>query len=433
MKKILSVILSFTLIFSLCITAFAANPVPATEEWLSDWDIRTGHSGKIWQSPGADENDRVFTWLSDDTDNTFAYSDKINKFTVTPETTITMHGVINTVKLYDLKDGNYKYSYTADGITYQNKTFSVNTSDSTFTAMFCSDPQLGRSGDDSIQAVADDTYGWERTLTGAQNNGAELILCGGDQVNDGFSTLQYNAFFSPDTLSAIPLAPAAGNHDFYSPLFSRYFGNTGIDAAGNDYYFSYGNALFIVLDSNNIISAIHKKTINDAITAYPDATWRVVMLHHGTYSAGADEFTNKICTSMIKNYFDTYDIDLILSGHNHFYSRTYPIFDGEISSIGSVYFEAGSASGGKCSSYDTSEQEYIVHSVDLKEASYSLLTFGEETIEVNSYLTDSGEIFDTFTVVNTEKASTLPPFGLFARLIAFFESILSRIPVPYKN
>lgn len=433
MKKLLSVILSFTLIFSLCITAFAANPVSATEEWLTDWDRRTEHSGKIWQNPGADENDRVFTWLSDNTNNTFTYSDSVNKFTVTPESTITLHGVINTVKLYNLKDGTYKYSYTADGITYNNKTFTVETNDSSFTAMFCADPQLGRSDDNSIQAIKDDTYGWERTLTSAKNNGAELVLCGGDQVNDGFSTLQYNAFFSPDALSSIPLAPTAGNHDFYSLLFSRYYGNAGVDAIGNDYYFSYGNAVFIVLDSNNIIPTIHKKTINDAITAYPDTTWRVIMLHHGAYSAGADEFTNKICTSMIKGYFDAYDIDLVLSGHNHFYSRTYPIYNGEVSSIGSVYFEAGSASGSKCGSYDSVNTDYIVHSVALKEASYSLLTFGEDTIEINSYLTDSGEVFDSFTVVNTEKASTLPPFGLFARIIAFFEQILSYIPVPYKN
>lgn len=432
MKRILSLAISVILIFCFAITSFAANPVPATDEWLADWDRRTSHSGKIWQSPGAEENDRVFTWLSDNTENSFTYSDKVNKFTLTADSLITVHGVINTVKLYDLKDGTYTYSYTADGITYGNKTFTIAAEDETFTAMFCSDPQLGRSGDDSEEAVANDTYGWERTLTAAKNNGAELILSAGDQVNDGFSTLQYNALFSSDTLSEIPFAPTAGNHDFYSLLFGRYFGNSGVASTGNNYYFSYGNAVFIVLDSNNIIPVIHQKTINDAISAYPDAAWRVVMLHHGAYSAGADEFTNKICTSMIKGYFDTYDIDLVLSGHNHFYSRTYPVYDGEISSIGSVYFEGGSASGSKCGSYDYVNPEYIVHSVTLTEASYSIMYFGEDTIEINSYLTDSDEIFDTFTVVNTKNHSELPPFGLLQKIIAFFENLISYIPMPIR-
>lgn len=429
MKKLLSVFISLILIFSFVVTSFAANPVAATDEWLTDWESRTEHSGKIWQSPGADENDRVFTWLSDNTGNTFTYSDRVNKFTVTAQSTITLQGVINTVKLYDLRDGVYTYSYTADGITYSNKSFTVAAGDKTFTAMFCTDPQLGRSGDNTEKAVADDTYGWERTLTSAQSKGAELILSAGDQVNDGFSTLQYNALFSADTLSAIPFAPTAGNHDFYSLLFGNYFGNSGVNATGYDYYFSYGNAVFIVLDSNNIIPAIHKKTISDAINAYPDATWRVIMLHHGAYSAGADEFTNKICTSMIKGYFDSYDIDLVLSGHNHFYSRTYPVYDGKISSVGSVYFEGGSASGGKLGSYDYVNPEYIVHSVTLNEASYSLLTFGEDTIEINSYLTDSDEIFDTFTVVNTKTGTEAPAIGLLAKIIAFFSNLFSFIPM----
>jgi len=433
MKKVLSLILSLIMVIMAVMPVFAANPVAATEKWLSDWDERAERSGKIWQSPGENENDRVFTWLSSDTGNTFTYSNGVSKFTLTADSTITVYGVVNNIKLSGLNDGEYKYSYTADGVTYSGKKFSIDTKTESFTALFCSDPQLGRSGDNSLKAVQDDTYGWERTLEGAMKNGAELILCGGDQVNDGFSSLQYNAFFSPDTLSALPLAPTAGNHDFYSARFSTYFGDTGVDMIGNDYYFSFGDALFIVLDSNNILAPIHKNTISQAVNAYPDARWRVMMLHHGAYSAGADEFTNKICTSMLKGYFDDFGIDLVLSGHNHFYSRTYPIYNGQISSLGTVFFEAGSASGGKCSSYDTSGSEYIVHSVDLSEASYSLLTFEEDHIVINSYLTDSGEIFDSFTVVNTEKAEEIPHFGIFAKLIAFFEKILSYIPVPYKK
>lgn len=430
MKRLLTLFLSLWLVFTMCITAFAVNPVPATDEWLSDWDERSSMSGKIWQSPGKKETERVFNWLSENTDNSFSYSDGTNKFTLTPDTHILSFGVLNTVKIGNLRDGKYTYSYTADGKIYSSF-FSVSSASEDFTAMFCSDPQLGRSGDNSVNAVQDDTYGWERTLISAENNGAELILSAGDQVNDGFSLLQYNAFFSPRTLSSVPIAPAAGNHDFYSLKYSNFFGNIGVDSIGNDYYFSYGNAVFIVLDSNNIISSIHAKTIRDAVNSFPDATWRVVMLHHGAYSAGADEFTNKICTAMIKNCFDKYDIDLVLSGHNHFYSRTYPLYDGQISSIGSVYFEAGSASGGKCSSYDTASTDYIVHSVPLKEASYSLLTFGEDTITVNSYLTDSGEIFDSFSVVNTKNPDTTSELRLLARLVALFESLLARIPVPY--
>lgn len=431
MKRFLALIMCFIFILSLSATAFAANPVSATEEWLSDWNERTAAAGKIWQNPGKDENDRVFTWLSNDFNNTFTYSDGINKFNIIPQSCIMLHGVLNKVELIDLKDGKYTYRYTADQKTYSG-TFSVDTKTPSFTAMFCADPQLGRSGDNSEKAVQDDAYGWERTVERAAENNAELILCAGDQVNDGFSLSQYNALFSAKSLKNIPFAPTAGNHDFYSPLFELYFGESGHNAIGNDYYFSYGNAVFIVLDSNNIITPSHKKTVSDALNAYPDATWRVIMLHHGAYSSCADEFTNKLCAGTLKDLFDKFDIDLVLSGHNHFYSRTYPIYKGGISTLGTVYFEAGSASGGKCSNYDTENSEFIVHSVPLQEASYSLLTFTEDTINVTSYKTDSDECFDSFTVVNTKTEETSRHFGLFSSIIAFFERIISYIPVLYK-
>ena len=428
MKKIISLLMTLCLILSLCIPVFAANPVEANETWLTDWDSRVTASGKLWQSPGEKENDRVFSWISTDFGNTFTYSIDTESFTVKPECKLILNGILNTVKLYDLSDGSYSFTYTADTEKF-NGTFSVDTLDSSFTAMFCSDPQLGRSGDNSEKAVQDDTYGWERTLQSAEKNGAELILCTGDQVNDGFSLTQYNALFSPDTIKNIPFAPTAGNHDFYSPLFPAYFSNSGTNSMGNNYYFTYGNALFIVLDSNNILTAIHKSTIASAVNAHPDAEWRVVMMHHGAYSSCADDFTSKLCAGTLKSTFDEYSIDLVLSGHNHFYSRTYPIYNEGISTIGTVYFEAGSASGGKCSSYDTSDSDFIVHSITLNNASYSLLTFTDDTIEVSSYLTDTGEVFDSFTVVNTQKNEI--KVNLFTKILAFFESLFAFIPVLY--
>ncbi len=427
MKKFITSAISLILIFSMSLTVFAANPVPATDEWLSDWSERASSSGKLWQLPGKDANDRVFKWMSGDFRNTFTYSDGTEEFTVEAKSSLGTDGILNTVELTDLPDGNYTFSYTADSSVYDG-TFNIDTTANSFTAMFCSDPQLGRSGDNSEEAVQNDTYGWERTLISAKNNGAQLILSAGDQVNDGFSGKQYNALFSPDVLSSLPFAPTAGNHDFYSPLFSLYFDDAGTDSFGNDYYFSYNDVLFIVLDSNNIIQPVHNMTISKAISDYPDARWRVVMLHHGAYSSCVDDdVITQLCTYSLKSIFDKYNIDLALSGHNHFYSRTYPIYNGGISTIGTVYFEAGSASGGKCSSYDTSDKSLIVKSVDLSVASYSLLTFTDEAIEVKSYITDTGEVFDSFTIVNTDDAD-VSEAGLFASVIRFFNSILSFIP-----
>lgn len=429
MKKVFTLVIALALIICTMASVFAAHPVPATEQWLENWAERETASGKIWQAPGEKESDRVFSWLSKNMKNTFSYTDGNTEKTVTAKTKIGIGSVINTVELNDLKDGTYTYTYTADGKEYSGE-FTVSANDGKLIAMFCSDPQLGRSGDNSTEAVQNDTYGWERTLESAYKNGAELILSAGDQVNDGFSLMQYNALFSPDTLKKMTFVPTAGNHDFYSPLFSLYFGNNGADEAGNDYYFCYGDVLFIVLDSNNIAAPVHMATISNAVNAFPDAAWRVVTMHHGAYSSCADDFTSKLCAGTLTDTFDAYNIDLVLSGHNHFYSRTYPLYGGEISENGTTYFEAGSASGGKCSHYDTSGSDFIVRSSDLSEASYSLLTFTEDTLEISSYNTDTGELFDSFTVKNTEKSDT-PDMGILLKLISFFRELLARIPVLY--
>ena len=71
----------------------------------------------------------------------------------------------------------------------------------------------------------------------------------------------------------------------------------GKTAAGTDYYYTYGNTLFIVLDTNNYNCATHENVMRKAIKENPDAKWKVVMFHQDIYG----------------------------SGHDHTYSRTYQL------------------------------------------------------------------------------------------------------------
>ena len=118
-KMLISLISLFTmLIFS--VTAFAANPVPATDEWLSTWEERSTVSGQIYQLPGEEENDRV----SEKKGNSFTYSDGTNEKSVTPTAEWHINCVLNKAELHDLPDGEYTFTYTADGNTYNGR-FSV--------------------------------------------------------------------------------------------------------------------------------------------------------------------------------------------------------------------------------------------------------------------------------------------------------------------
>ena len=94
-----------------------------------------------------------------------------------------------------------------------------------------------------------------------------------------------------------------------------------------------------------------------------------------------DSAIKKIAPVFIK-VFDQYKVDLVISGHDHEYSRTKPLKNNEVNDNGTIYLDLGS-SGDKrrntgesiiCSSlYD----KYI----DIKENNYSLGLIG--TIENN--------------------------------------------------
>ena len=47
----------------------------------------------------------------------------------------------------------------------------------------------------------------------------------------------------------------------------------GKTAAGTDYYYTYGNTLFIVLDTNNYNCATHENVMRKAIKENPDQTF----------------------------------------------------------------------------------------------------------------------------------------------------------------
>ena len=84
----------------------------------------------------------------------------------------------------------------------------------------------------------------------------------------------------------------------------------GATNSGSDYYFSYGDVLYIVLNSNNRNAAEHSKLMEKAIKSAPNAKWKVVAFHHDIYGSGQPPLMDKC------------DIDFCLTGHDHSYART---------------------------------------------------------------------------------------------------------------
>ncbi len=445
-KSLIAILLAAVLILSLPLGAFAASSnTPAPQNWYASQNSILETNGRMALTPGAAEGDMNFSWALSSFEQCpdgeqFMYADNEDfedavYAEVVAVTDSSFIYVANRVSLTDLDAGTYYYNYTCGGKWQVPAEFNINDTADGFTVMFCSDIQLGRSGDDATDAVINDTYGWARTLDSAISKAPDMdfIVSAGDQVNVALNKSQYNAFLYPGQLRSYPIAAAVGNHDFYTSYYSYHFFNPNVcgeeilSLCGDDYYFSYGNAVFIVLNSNDLLMPEHDAAIESAIKAYPDAKWRIVVMHHTAYfpnTDGEEERTAKLFAPS----FDKYDIDMVLSGHEHVYSRTEPLTAGKPDANGVIYFEASTASG--CNHYAFSNtDERIAATFNTEEPTYSLINFGENEISVASYLTDTDEVFDSFTVTKTEnpKAISASSQSVLDIIIQIFKAIVKML------
>ena len=327
--------------------------------WVEEWKTVATDYTKVSLTPGADETQLNFAWYSKDesgkqatpvvhfgTDKNAltAYTGKASAVDTSLTDGVAYH--TNQVTVTGLKE-NTTYYYTVEKNGVQTEPVVYKTgSFSNVKMLYVGDPQVGASkgqtqGSDALVADAgaantaarNDSFGWNRTLeiATAQNPDLNFIISAGDQVNKTGKAKEeeYAGYLDPDALASLPVATTIGNHDSLNADYDYHFNNpnetdNGQTEAGGDYYYSYGPGLFIVLNTNNYNAAEHAQTIKEAIKAYPDAAWRIVTIHQDIYGSGYDhsDTDGMILRTQLTPIFDQYDIDVVLQGHDHTYSRT---------------------------------------------------------------------------------------------------------------
>lgn len=267
---------------------------------------------------------------------------------------------------------NAKYSYSvSDGKGNWSPIYTVSTlaADSVSFAAF-GDPQIGAFDDSKGTAksdstgghknVTDDKTGWSNMLKlVTQNKNLNFLFSMGDQVNDYNYLIQpsnaadgqwnqYNYFFNPDDtnnyLQDLPLAAFSGNHDHQMGEYYGYHYNQpnrsslGSTCYGNDgdYWFTAGPTLFLVLNANNYGTADHDQFMDQAIKANPKVKWKVAVWHQSAYSEANHNTSNEIDDPVltIRNTWpklmDKYGVDVVLQGHDHYYTRTAQMLGGNV-------------------------------------------------------------------------------------------------------
>lgn len=402
-----------------------------------------------------------------------------NKETITEnDNVITL--IPNKVTVSGLAENtSYQYQYYLDGAWSDTYTFETKSTEN-FSVMYVGDPQIGASvgqDDNSKEYHAmNDAYNWNHTLSSAlsAHSNVSIILSAGDQINQTSVSkdadkleqqIEYAGFLSSPLLRSMPVATTIGNHDSKSVNYSNHFNNPntatsvatteGKTDAGTDYYFTYGNTLFVSIDTNNYNCATHENVIKEAVEANPDATWRVLMFHQDIYGSGYDHSDSDgiVLRTQLTPIIDKYDFDAVLQGHDHTYSRTYQLSsDGQTHSSyqsapktntddfsaylgdnacyniltnienknnvvnpeGTVYFEANSATGSKYYQLIGTQQNYIAARSQSWRPTYSVIDFTETTLTVKTYdaatnteLVADGNIKTSYTIVKSVEKEDL--------------------------
>ena len=157
----------------------------------------------------------------------------------------------------------------------------------------------------------------------------DFTLFLGDIVNSGSSQTDWDAWFEygKKFISREPLYHTIGNHDDddspsgYDTYLSMF------TLPGNELYYSftYGNAIFICLNSLEPGSSSQYDWLTSTLEANKDHTWKFVFTHKPFYTSPSHEGEMDPYFNTIWKAFDDYGVDMIFNGHTHNYQRTKPI------------------------------------------------------------------------------------------------------------
>ncbi len=251
----------------------------------------------------------------------------------------------------------------------------------------------------------------------------KFILTAGDNTNCGQHEIQWNAMFEgmEGIIEHLPYMMTCGNHDnrgfaqyfpdevdryyaepaeFFNTQFEYSYPKNGPDGWQTEIYsFDYGNAHF------NVFGVNEPELMNEwakADIAKSDKTWKFGVQHFPVYYAGPN-LANDDDYPMMRESMEM--LDIVFSGHEHNFSRSFPIKNEEIfdrPSQGTVHYELGNAHFNPPGTKTTDKvwhASFYPHEEQV--SSFALVEIDGDKISIVSELND-GRIIDEFSIDKTK-------------------------------
>lgn len=229
-----------------------------------------------------------------------------------------------TAQLEKLEAGTtYEYKISTQNNWPATQTFTTQSNDDSFSFIWYGDthfsPIWGKLANQAFQKHLE----------------AAFHAIAGDLVSDGLHRDQWDELFeySKDLISQRPFMNVLGNHDnrmglgaeMYRQLFSYPTNGPKDLPTEHTYAFNYKNALFLMIDATSK-DELQTQWIEQQLSE-SKATWKFAMFHFPPYNW--EEPYPNIQKEWIP-LFDKYHVDMVFSGHIHYYMRSKPMKDSQV-------------------------------------------------------------------------------------------------------
>jgi len=244
------------------------------------------------------------------------------------------------------------------------------------------------SGTDKQQQVADMLVRYKEVFP------FEFVLMMGDNLYGGDSAKDYDKKFEHVYKvlldGKLKFYATLGNHDDANQRMYDHF-----NMNGKEYYsFKKGNAAFFSLNSNYM----DKKQVDwlEDELSRSNAEWKICFFHHPPYSSGVKHGPDEQLREVVEPIFIKHGVDVVFSGHEHFYERLKP-------QKGISYFISGA--GGKLRAGGVGRSPLSAKSFD-EDMSFMLI----EIIDDKMYfevISRTGKTVDSGTIMNQHKKNAV--------------------------
>lgn len=432
--KLISLIMAVVMLMQVPLAANAAfdAPILTRGEWDELYEDYCDENTLPMLCVGADENSVSLVWHADKDKAQpkvrLAKKKNMNGYTeYTGKTTEAENDeqVVCRVTLDGLEENTtYYYKWYSDNgwskaYKYETKSFTDH------KALVVGDIQIGgQSEDSSVQS--DVGYNWNNVLAKAlqDNPDVSYLVSPGDNTSTGKTADEWQTLLMPAGVRSLPMALAIGNHDkkgmaynYFTNMPNEYYGKyfEGLD---RDFWFRYGDVLYLVFDACSASAADHMAMAKEATEKNPDAKWRIGVMHQALFGPAFCAFSGEtqiLLNAVFTPIFDTFDVDLVLTGHSHIQGRSNFMYEsmtiGAAKSggtyknpLGTVYLNTNAfCDHDSFEEYEFLNLPYVAYSFGKNDVTtYTILDFKGDTMEIKTMRGDNSELLDSLTIEKTK-------------------------------